>query len=151
MINRNHKYGLLVAIAIMVFSYTTNPAWAAKKYHKWVDENGVTHYTAHPPRNKPSTVVRTTDNIGNPEAASPSPKENKAGETKSDTSSTDPNNEEPPPVKSPELCEQAKQNKKTLTENARVRIKDGDEWRYLTPKEKKEQLKTANQHIKDNC
>lgn len=47
---------LIVASAITATSSLSH----AGKIHKWVDSNGVTHYTAQPPQNQPSQTLRVT-------------------------------------------------------------------------------------------
>lgn len=123
-------------------------AYASKNFYKWVDEKGVTHYSAHPPAKAQdeATKVRTT----NLKADEPVPAETGKDDTPAAT----------PPLqgtvvrdKSPELCKQARQNLKAFEENARLRLKDEKtgEMRYLTPDEIQAQKDLANKQVKDNC
>lgn len=127
-------------------------AHASKNFYKWVDEKGVTHYSAHPPAKaqEEAIKVRTT----NLKADEPAPAEAGKGDTPAATPAAT------PPLegtvvrdKSPELCKQARQNLKTFEENARLRLKDDKtgEMRYLTPDEMQSQKDLANKQVKDNC
>lgn len=116
-------------------------ALSSKDFYKWEDEDGVTHYSAHPSKDHASSKVRAT-NIKGSETSSAAATEDSA---KPATQAT----EELP--KDPQRCAQAKKNLKTLQEKSRVRIKEGDDYRYLAPEEVAEQIKTAQQIIKEEC
>jgi Domain of unknown function (DUF4124) len=138
-------------IALLTILWITPTTHASKDFYKWQDENGVTHYSAHPPSKKQTqkepTKVRATnlDYDAPPQAsndANPKDKE----KTKAGT----------PPItqeKSSELCEVAKNNLKMIEENARIRVKDGDkgEYRYLTTEEIQSRKADAQKQVDENC
>jgi len=126
-----------LCLSLLLFSHSS---LSSKDFYKWEDENGVVHYSAHPPKDKPNTKVRTT-NIYGETAQESSPKgENSAANT-----------EEEAFPKDPKRCTAARKNLDTLKNKARIRIKDGDDYRYLAPEEIKEQLRTAQEIIKEDC
>lgn len=49
------KFSLLLGSALLILA----SASSAAKFHKWVDDNGVTHYGANPPQGVVSTEVNT--------------------------------------------------------------------------------------------
>ena len=53
--------------------------------------------------------------------------------------------------KSPERCAIARQNLKSISENARVRIKENGEFRYLNEKEVNAKRQEARQTVKEDC
>lgn len=133
--------GLLLAISL--------PSQASKDFYKWKDENGVTHYSEHPPSKKvakgDTTKVRTT-NLDYTPPVSDATKDKKEESKR----------EGVPPItqeKSPELCEIAKKNLQVIAENARIRVKEGEngEYRFLTPEEIEKRKKSAEKQRDENC
>jgi hypothetical protein len=129
---------------------TSLPTQASKDFYKWKDENGVTHYSEHPPSKKTAkgdaTKIRTT-NLKYDAPASDAPTKDNKEESKQ---------EGIPPItqeKSAELCEIAKKNLKVIAENARIRIKEGekDEYRFLTQEEIEQRKKSAEKQRDEHC
>jgi len=118
----------------------------AKEFYKWEDENGVTHYSSQPSKTHKSVKVHASNIKGDPEAASRNARNEESSDTTDNQGATNPVYE-----KDPERCAAAQRNKKTLQENARIRIKEGDEYRYLSAEEIRKQLDMANQAIADDC
>ncbi|WP_439135162.1 DUF4124 domain-containing protein [Pseudomaricurvus sp.] len=118
----------------------------AKEFYKWKDEDGVIHYSSQPSKTHKSVKVHASNIKGDPEAASGQNKNNGENEeTDSKAAAAEAYQ------KDPERCAAAQKNKKTLQENARIRIKEGDEYRYLTPAEIQKQMDMANQAISEDC
>lgn len=115
----------------------------AKDFYRWQDADGVTHYSAQPSKEYKSVKVRAS-NIRDGEAAEHDSADNTDEKTAADSA-------QPVDEKDPERCTAAQQNRKTLEENSRIRIKDGDEYRYLTPEEIQQQIDTAEQIIAEEC
>ncbi len=126
-----------LCLSLLLFSHSS---LSSKDFYKWEDENGVVHYSAHPPKDKPNTKVRTTNIYGET-----------ADELSSKEEKTQANTAEEEFPKDPKRCAAARKNLDTLKNKARIRIKDGDDYRYLAPEEIKEQLKTAQEIIKQDC
>lgn len=121
----------------------------SKDFYKWQDAEGVTHYSSQPSKEYKSVKVRasnikdsgTSADSGNTgQAANPETETTPAGSTAAAE-----------PVKDPERCASAQKNRKTLEENSRIRMKDGEEYRYLTPEEIQLQKETADQIIAEEC
>ena len=138
--------GLLV---LMGTSITVN----AEKYFKWIDKNGVTHYSETRPKDIPATLIKvkagspTTENPGILTAAA----------------ATD-SNEKPPVLENPQPTEQqlavqrsncSKASRKLIAlENAgRVRQLDEQtgEYRYLPNQEKLAEISKMRDYLKSNC
>ncbi len=126
-----------LCLSLLLFSHSS---LSSKDFYKWEDENGVVHYSAHPPKDKPNTKVRTTNIYGDP-AAAPPKKELEAVASASE--------EELP--KDPERCAAARKNLETMKNNARIKVKEGDSFRFLGPEEIEKQMNTAREIIKQDC
>lgn len=133
---------LLPVVLSLSLCAVSSASHSSKDFYKWEDENGVVHYSAHPPKDKANTKVRTTNIYGEPAPTGPSAAEKAIAESAE---------AEPAPKKDPKRCAAARKNLKTLTEKSRIRIKDGDEYRFLTPAEIGDKTKTAREIIKQEC
>lgn len=143
---------LLATLAICLgLGMLSSPTMAAKSYYKWVDENGVTHYSARKPHDKESEAISVTTGLSRDDSDQPSPAENSAQADAASTSE-DPAAEDPEANKDPERCEIAKSNLKILNESARIReaTEDGS-FRYLSDDEKGQRKETAQQAITESC
>lgn len=117
---------------------------SSKDFYKWQDDDGITHYSAHPPRNdRAAEKVRATNITGS--AAPTNPNNSKKD---AETAATE---EAEPSKKNSERCAIAQKNLKTLEERSRVRVKDGDSTRFLTPDEKQEMTESTRAQIKESC
>ncbi len=131
---------LLPVVLSLSLCALSSPSHSSKDFYKWEDENGVVHYSAHPPKDKANTKVRTTNIYGEAAPSGPSTAEKVIAESA-----------EQAPPKDPKRCAAAKKNLKTLTEKSRIRIKEGDDYRFLTPAEIGDKTKTAREIIKQEC
>lgn len=109
----------------------------ADAYYRWVDKNGVTHYTTTPPKNGKSVIINTK--TGGHKSASPfkeSPSEQDLAQTK----------------KKEAICATAKANLKTLQTSEKVKMTDeyGEE-KVMSDKERKAELERAKTAIKEHC
>lgn len=141
------RHRLLTLIGLGFILLCLSGQTLAKEFYKWEDEEGVTHYSSQPSKTHKSVKVHASNIKGDPEAAqrqqeaNSSPQENSNSETAENKAYE----------KDPERCAAAQKNKKTLEENARIRIKEGGEYRYLTQEEINKQMEMANQVIADEC
>lgn len=126
-----------LCLSLLLFSHSS---LSSKDFYKWEDENGVVHYSAHPPKDKPNTKVRTTNIYGDPASEIPQ-KESKAATQVAEQEAS----------KDPERCAAARKNLETMKNNARIKIKEGDSYRFLGPEEVEKQMKTAREIIKQDC
>lgn len=133
----------------------TATAQAAPMY-KWVDENGVTHFSEYPPESQAgaeSVDVRGIPSISG-QASSPSDQSETAAENTQSQQPLIPEVEKVEnPVKSPELCQQAQQNITQIQTNRRVRAADPEtgELRYLTEDEIATQLENWQKRAETYC
>ncbi|MGH1372604.1 MAG: DUF4124 domain-containing protein [Cellvibrionaceae bacterium] len=132
---------LLPVVLSLSLCALSSPGHSSKDFYKWEDENGVVHYSAHPPKDKANTKVRTTNIYGEAAPTGPSAAEKAIAE----------NTKEEVVPKDPKRCAAARKNLKTLTEKSRIRIKEGDDYRFLTPAEIGDKTKTAREIIKQEC
>jgi len=117
---------------------------SSKDFYKWQDDEGITHYSAHPPRNdRAAQKVRATNITG--AAAAPKPADDRDEEAETATEQAAPSK------KDSKRCAIAQKNLKTLQERARVRIKEDESFRYLSPEEKQNMEKSTREQIKEAC
>lgn len=147
MIHKPARMTLLGGLALSALILCA-PA-SAKDFYKWKDDNGVTHYSAHPPKDKSAQTVRAT-NITGEAPTTPASKPNNA-ESSAPKEAAPAEEIAQKPIKDPEICKSARKNLKTLKENGRVKVQDGDSYRYLGEKEHQDKIKEMNKLIKTNC
>lgn len=120
-----------------------SPAMAAKVY-KWVDENGVVNFSAHPPKDTQSTVIRPKTGHSEPvtyDTPGQTTQEQPAAANTAQQSRKD-----------PERCEISRKNMDVLRTFGRVRVPNEDgSFHYLTEEEQQEKLKTTQQAIDESC
>lgn len=134
-----------LGITLMCLSNLT----LSKEFYKWEDAAGVTHYSSQPSKDYKSVKIRAS-NIKDSDTppAAPVSDTTQSENPAADNPTTDRTAQH---TKDPERCATAQQNRKTLTDNARIRMKDGEEFRYLTPAEIQQQKDTADQIIAEEC
>jgi len=123
-------------------------AASAATYYRWVDDEGITHYTAAPPQGIKSEKV-TSYNHGSTPAPEPKPSEETDAVAKESAES-----QSAPPVslKDPERCARAKQRINTLQSNNRIRMRSDDgEYHFLSQEEIQEELAKSQQAIEQSC
>ena len=115
----------------------------AEKLHKWIDANGVTHFSEHPPLNQKSEIIKPKTGHSDPVTyATASAANSSAGSQEASKTAS----------LNPERCTAARKNQETLKTFTRIKIMgDNGEYRYLTPDEQKQQLKEAEAAISDSC
>lgn len=131
--------GLLVGLS---------PMCMAGQIYKWVDDQGVTHFSAQPPQGaEAATVIKTTPSAGKPAAPSSSPvigdQEAIDQEVKRQVADQE--------VQLKAFCEQARTNLAQLRNNPRVREDVDGEMRRLTEEQRKERITEAQSQIDENC
>jgi len=152
---RNTLTTLLSLLCIIGTAAITDTALA--KTYKWVDENGVTQYTATPP---PSGDFKTIKPPSKP-AVDPAKAQgefdkrleafNKRKE-ETDKSQKQADEAAAKTAEAKKNCEQAKKNLNLLQTKVRVRYKEEDgSVRYLTDAEREEKLNRAKDAIKSHC
>lgn len=128
----------------------------SKDFYRWTDENGTTHYSSLPPTDKPSEKVHTSNIKGSPTAAKaqePAKEAAAAAVKEKDNFDESANAPETPEAKAQrkENCKRAKFNLKTLKDKPRIRVKEGDDYRYIDQKERKAKIKESEKAVKQYC
>ena len=130
----------------------------AAKYYKWVDENGVTHYSAQPPAAGKGEVIKVQSggSSDNKEAAMKRLEERRDKLEQKKLSEK----EQAAQAEAERLnkeatekqCEQFRKNLTVMTQNSRVKLLGADgEARMLPEEERQERIKTAKEFIAQNC
>ncbi len=151
------KSPLRWALAI-AFTFSTGSSLAAK-YYKWVDENGVTHYSAQPPAAGEGEVIKVKSGASSDKDQAmkrleerreklQQDAENRANPEKDLQAEADRLNKEAVQKR----CENTRKNLKIMTESARVRELGPDgEGRVLPEEERQKRITEAQEFIKENC
>lgn len=141
----------MLLTAMLAIGFSSAPAGAAKDYYKWVDEDGVTHYSARPPYNRPSEIVSVTtgERSSVPAASATQNGSSSADGSASETRTAATESEK---IKDPLRCENARSNLEVLQNNAKVRMKDEEgNIHYLTQEEKAEKIRESQQAVEESC
>ena len=143
---RNMKYLICLFILISSSAY-------AGSIHKWVDEDGNTHYGDAPPASVTTKELRVDVVPSDPGKALP-----RLGTSDSASASGGGSTGSGKPVgKVPEdqaktACEQARGDLKIISSSPRIRLKNADgSSRYMTTEEIKARQENAEKDVKEFC
>lgn len=119
------------------------PQVMASKVYKWVDENGITHFSEHPPRNTPTTLIKPK--TGHSEPVFYGSSSAAASEESTEGMVTQEEYHR-------ERCDIAKKNIEALRNFGRVKVRnDEGELHYLTEDEQQQRLQTNQQMVDESC
>ena len=152
-----HKH-IRPLLLLATFTLIPNPA-SAGKFYKWVDAEGLTHYSQHPPKDQSIEKEQIKINEKKPTDSAKAItqlKKNrevllKAAEDRKSGGKKDPDEEAMQEAKT-KNCQIAKDNLKQLNENARVRETGEDgELKYLSEEEHQKRKNVNSSYIKEHC
>jgi hypothetical protein len=130
------KILLSLGLATLIIS----PLVTADKIYSWVDEKGVTHYGANPPKGTPMRVLNARTGHSDPVTYGEEQKEEK------------PKSQATPAQPDEERCELARKNLEVLSTSPRVKAaNENGEQRYITPEEIQSQIETMEKIIEEEC
>ena len=144
--------------SLFVLAFLTFFAFSGHaQVYKWVDADGVTHYSQQPPeagaaREIPvpgPAVAPIPEDDSTPEAADRRTEE-LTDDIRARRAEEDRQQAETDQQRAA-ACEQMRNNLKTLQERARVRIEDNGSSRVLTPEEHAQQIIDLEKRIEENC
>jgi hypothetical protein len=142
---------IITSILLLAMSATA----MASQVYKWVDAQGLTHFSAQPPQGQESTSVNTAvpppkpdvveekkaaptfESIADPEQAAIDAKVKKEVAARE--------------VKLKKYCEDVRSNLSQLENNPRLRIEVDGETRRLSEVERQKRIAEAQQSIAENC
>lgn len=140
----------LILISLLL---TLTPLLSATAIHKWVDKNGVVHYSQEPPENTKSSKIYSEDLEQKPigfippkirESTTPVQSEDE----KNATAIRNQNSEQ-----ASAICQSAKQNLHILKTNSRIRSKSEETGELVSMKEedRQQEISTQQERIKLFC
>jgi len=138
---------LLIAVA-------PGMAMSASVY-KWTDENGITHFGDRQPVGANSETVNVRSGTSSGAASRTSPQK-RLGELQ-EQQQKEADREKETAVEAARRkqrvanCESARSNLKVIDSNARIRIEENGEMRYLAPEEIAEQREKLEEVAAENC
>jgi hypothetical protein len=139
---------IALGIATMLLTGTAQ----AKEYFKWVDKDGVTHFTVSPPKDIPAETVNTY--AGSTSKYDPTEINAETEEAKKEKAqlAKDKQDEKTASSRMNEQCEMVKKQLQELKERDRVRMTDreGNE-RVLTPEEQKAKIDEFQNFVDKEC
>ena len=129
------------------------PSMAAQVY-KWVDSNGVTHFSAQPPEDQSATSISTT--IKPPKSGgsvAPLPKLDSQLEAEQQKATDDKVKREVAEQESKrkQYCSDLRENLSQLRLNPRVRVEENGEIRRLSAEERQARITEAEKNLQENC
>ena len=146
---RSMKYLICLFILISSLAY-------AGSIHKWIDEDGNTHYGDAPPASVTTQKLRVDTVPSNPGKALPrlgtSDSASAGGRTGTGSSSTGKPSSKVPEDQAKVACEQAQGDLKIIESSSRIRLKNADGTsRYMTTEEIQARQENAEKDVKEFC
>lgn len=144
-------YTFFITTAVLASSFIAPPSYAGKVY-KWTDENGVIHYGDKRPEGAQSETLRVESKSSAPRT-SPQDQLKSLEEKQQKESLAKQEQEKSKKAKEQNQlrCTQAKENLQTIENNARIRIEENGELRYMTPEEITAKKDDMNKIIAEAC
>lgn len=159
---------VILTAALLTLSLLLPVSAAAAEVYKWVDEDGVLHYSAQPPSNQAAATVDTPDSPARPSPAAAENTDSSASGRKATpediAEATRPETQPEPTAQQvadePELtaeeqvaeCQQARQVIQQVEPRTRVIVTDSEgESRRLTDSERLSLLEEKRAYIAENC
>lgn len=133
---------------IALFSCTG--ALAAKIY-KWTDEKGITHFSEHPPLNTKTMLVKPQIAMGEETVTAAEASSTSSSSTGKQSTKEEREAARAAAKRDPDRCAAAKENINTLKSFAHIKVKDGEEYRYLTPEEQQQKLNESTKAMTESC
>ena len=139
----------LFVLALCMAGLTLASQSFAAKVYKWVDADGVTHFSEHPPKNTQTEVIKPKTGHSEPvnyESAAPAGDDGAAaGQQQADEAMAQ-------ALKDPTRCAAARKNMETLRNFGRVKVKGEDgSFHFLTSEEQQERIQSTQQAIDESC
>lgn len=123
-------------------------AASAATYYRWVDDEGITHYTSTPPSGVAAEKV-TSASSRSPTAPAETDKTDANGAANQGEPQQ---TAQPASLKDPERCAQARKRMETLNTGGRIRMATDDgSFRYLSPEDIQEEISASQQAIDESC
>ncbi len=118
--------------------------------YKWVDEQGVTHYSQIPPPGRPASEVRVQGSRPEPPRSSEATNTPPENEGKASPGTLEIEIDESARVRQ-ENCKRAREQLTALESSRRVRIKEDDDFRMLSEPERLQKIEEIKTRIRENC
>lgn len=147
---------MIIKTVVLTIMLIVAPALtSAAAVYKWTDDNGITHFGDRQPtgRKSESVNIRTgsTNSGGQQRSAQEQVRAiDDAREERAERANLSAV-EEARQKQRKANCETAQSNLKVINSNARIRVEDNGEQRYLAPEEIEEQRQKFQQIADDNC
>lgn len=123
---------------------------AGAEVYKWTDENGKTHYGDRKPENQTAQQLNVrSGQPSQPSLMAPVAEASDAAGQVAGNSAL--KKEEEREQKRRSNCETARNNLQTIRDNARIRITEGEEQRYLTTEEINEKREEMQRLVERTC
>jgi hypothetical protein len=124
----------------------------ASQVYKWVDAQGVTHFSAQPPQGQPATAINTSAPPPRQAPAEPAPSVEELLDP--EQAAIDKKVKEQVAAQEAErkqYCASARTNLAQLENNPRLRIEDEGEVRRIDENERQERITELKKSIAENC
>ncbi|MDZ7828747.1 MAG: DUF4124 domain-containing protein [Halofilum sp. (in: g-proteobacteria)] len=148
------RSALLAMLALPLLLPAVTGIASAADVYRWVDDEGVVHFTQNPPNDRDSVKL----DAANPPADDPEARREQVDQLEEEIESTverrrmeregraaDRAREE----QRQQRCRQLRDDRERLMNTARVR--EGEDYRVITPEERKQKLEQYNRRIEELC
>ena len=142
------RHMILTGSLMLVLSATA----MASQVYKWVDAQGVTHFSAQPPQGQPATAISTSAPPPRQAPAEPAPSVDELLDP--EQAAIDKKVKQQIAAKEAErkqYCENARTNLAQLENNPRLRIEEEGEVRRIDENERQERIAELKKSIAENC
>ncbi|HDP89226.1 MAG TPA: DUF4124 domain-containing protein [Thioalkalivibrio sp.] len=142
-----HMTGLLTALCLCL---VTVPTVAAM--YKWADDEGNTQYSQTPPMDRPSETLNAPKAPPAPPPAAETAAPDTAGETAAeDAAGPSAAERRRAERQNAARCQEARAVLQRYETTPRIRVPDGDSFRYLSEEERQKHMRDARQIIREHC
>lgn len=139
------RIAALLAAAILMPA-----AQASESVYKWVDDEGVTHYSHQPPANRDAQLITPDGTIGPAPASEPSSQGSQQGDAASGEDEDEGGNEGPQNMT--EFCNQVRERISTLDGEGPVSVRQPDDsLEQLSDEERAQRLEQARSQLQQHC
>lgn len=115
---------LLALITLAILLAAADPAHAATRIYKWVDDDGVTQYTQQPPPKGEAVLMDPDTGVGTPDPDAPQPADDGGDDSEDAAAAGGSGGGEPDTVEA--YCERLRERVQLLAGDQSVRLKRDD-------------------------
>jgi len=145
----------MAILVIALLSGVTNPVQAQEEIYKWVDADGVTHFSARPPEGIEYQRINTFSNVVqtvSPQSVGESDSDERTANTGLMPTLPEVEIQQPDPEVVAERCEQARSNLSWMTQRVRLnRENDQGQMEAISEEQRQQMIQQSRDFISEWC